>query len=529
MAEKVALSDQITAASRYSSLEQDRNPYLVRARSCAALTIPFVCPPQGFSATSQLPTPYQSLGARGSAILASKLFLTLFPNFPFFNYKIDDLSLEQLGAKKGETEMALAKRERAVVAEIDTAVFRPEASVSLLHLVITGNILLYIPPDPEHRARAFRLDQYVVRRDGAGNLLEFVIQEKIDFTALPPEVQAEVAKLEQFKTREPNSLQPAPLELYTHGYWDETAQNFVVYQEAGGVRIPGSEGTFKKGELPYLALRFSYQPGESYGRSYVEQYLGDLDSLEALSETLVEGSAASARIVFFVDPAGTTSLKVVKDARTGDVRSGRATDVTVLQVQKQQDLAVARAQAEAIEARLSYAFLLHSSIQRNGERVTAEEIRFMASELDDGLGGVYTLLAAEFQLPCVRLFEKRMEKRLKAPPLPTNIVKPIIVAGLEAIGRGHDQRNLQLFVKEVIGTLGSEFAFRYLKPLEFINRSAAAYGLDPTNLIASEAEVEQAEQQAQMQAMIQHLGPQAVQQMGGMAQTAMKAPAAPPQ
>lgn len=417
--------------------------------------------------------------------------------------------------------MALAARERAVNAELETAVFRPAAAVALTHLVVTGNYLLYIPPDPEKRAQGFRLDQYVVRRDPSGTLLEFIIEEKADLASLPEDVRNAIKNTDEFKRDRENSLEPKPVELYTHGYWDEVAQEWVVYQEAGGIRIAGTDGTFKRGELPYLALRFSFQPGEHYGRSYVEEFLGDLDSLEALTETLVEGSAASARILFLVNPAGTTSLKVVSEAKTGDVRSGNANDVTVLQVQKQQDLQVAKAMVEEISARLSYAFLLHSAIQRDGERVTAQEIRFMASELDDGLGGVYTLFSADLQLPAVRLFERRMEKRLGAPKLPDNTVKPIIVAGLEAIGRGHEQRNLQAFMSEILQVLGPELALRYLKPLELITRSAAAYGIDPTNLIPSEEEVQQAEQQAMIQQMLQHLGPAGINQVGGLAKEAV--------
>lgn len=508
-----------TAEGRYSKLEEDRRPFLDRGRECAALTIPSVLPPQGFSATSTLPTPYQSLGARGARTLASKLLLSLFPSVPFYNYRIDDQTLEQLGAGRGDVEKALSSRERAVTSELEICVFRPAAFLALLHLVITGNALVYIPPKQEDRAQVYRLDQYVTRRDAAGNLLEIIIKETLDFASVPAEVAAIIQGLEQYKEAKPG--EDTPVDIYTRIFLQDG--KWYSYQEVGGQVISGTEGTYLKDELPYLALRFATQPSEHYGRSYVEEYLGDLDSLEALSEALVEGSSAAARILFLVDPAGTTSIKVVSTARTGDVRSGRAEDVSVVQLQKAQDLSVAKQQAEEIANRLSYAFLLHSSVQRKGERVTAEEIRYMASELDDGLGGVYTLFAADFQLPAVRLFEKRMEKRLKVAKLPAN-VHPIIVAGLEAIGRGHNQRNLSLFVQDMVTTLTPEIAMRYLNPGELIARGAAAYGVDADGLIKSEDEIMQAEQQAMMMQMIQHLGPNAINQAGSMAGQAMEQP-----
>ena len=525
---EIALAQEITAKQRYEKLSQDRNPFLVRGRECSALTIPAILPPQGFSSSSTLPTPYQSLGARGARTLASKLLLSLFPSIPFFNWRIDSQTLEELGEKRGEIEKLLSKREKATASELELCVFRPAAFTALLHLIVTGNACIYIPPKQGERAQVYRLDQYVVRRDTAGNALEAVILETVDVASLPSEIRDVVAKQDTYKDRDPKTLDPAPVELYTHIYLDETDDQWKVYQEAGGVRIPGTEGSYKKELLPYLFLRFSTQPGEHYGRAYVEEYLGDLDSLEALSETLVEGSAASARIVFMVRPGGVTSLKVVANAKNGDVVSGDADDVQAMQVQKQQDLAVAKSQAEEIASRLSYAFLLHSSIQRSGERVTAEEIRFMASELDDGLGGVYTLMAADFQLPSVKLFEKRMEKRLKVPDLPSDIAHPVIVAGLEAIGRGHDQRNLQMFVKEIVAILGPEVAMQYLKPLEFMARSAAAYGIDTEGLFPTEEELAEQQQQMQMQTLLQSMGPEGLKQMGGLANTALKGSMAPP-
>lgn len=518
---------RITAASRYAALEPDRNQYLDRARDCSKLTIPSIMPPAGHTSSSQLPTPYQSLGARGVRNLSSKLLLSLFPtNTPFFQYKVDDVTLEQLAAKRGDVEKALASRERAVVTEIEKATFRPVAFMSLMHLLIVGNALVYLPHGSDERAQVFRLDQYVCRRDPAGSLLELVIKETLDLASLEPTLRAAVEDTDHFRNAATQATADTltEVDLYTHVELRDG--RFEVYQETCGVVLPGTSGSFTKDLCPYFPLRFSGQPGEHYGRSYVEEFLGDLDSLEALSEALVEGSAASAKIVFLVDPAGATSLQVVATARTGDVVSGRAADVQAMQVQKSADLQVARSQAEAIANRVSYAFLLQSSVQRQGERVTAQEIRYMAAELDDGLGGVYTLLSADFQLPALRIFEKRMSKRLKVPALP-DTVQPVLVTGLQAIGRGQDQRNLQAFSAEVIQILTPEVAFKYINPSEYIARAATGYGVDPNGLVYSAEEIAAKEQQQQQMMMLQQFGPEVLKQGGGMMQQAMASQGTP--
>lgn len=511
----------MSAAERYEELQTDRYQFLQRGRECSLLTIPAILPPAGWSSASRLTTPYQSLGARGVRTLASKLLLSLFPaGTSYFKWSVDDQTLEKLGQQRGEIEKALASRERATMTEVDTSVFRPAAFQALMHLIVVGNAAVHIPMEQDDRAQVFRLDQYVTRRDPSGNLLEAVILERLDILSLPFATQAKIAVTEHWRKRDPKQYSKSEADLYT---WMKLEQDgkWHVHQEVCGVVIDGTEGTYKRDELPYFFLRFSSQPGEHYGRGYIEEYLGDLDSLEALSEALVEGAAASARIIFMVNPSGVTSLKVVAAARTGDTVSGDANDVHVMQVAKGGDLEVAKKQAEEIATRLSYAFLLHSAIQRNGERVTAQEIRYMASELDDGLGGVYTLLAADFQLPTVKVFEKRMVKRLGVQKLPSDLVHPVLVSGLDAIGRGHDQRNLQAFTAEVIQVLTPQIAMQYLNPSEYLKRAAAGYSLDPEGLVRSDQEVQAEQQRQQQMAMMQQLGPQAMQQAGGLAKQAM--------
>lgn len=521
----MSLSDT-QAAQRYADLEAGRDPFLARARDCAALTVPYLMPPAGFSALSKLETPFQSLGARGVRVLASKLLLSLFPpNTPFFRYLIDDQALQDLTRSdemRGTVEQALAAREKAVLSEMEGALFRPAAFVALQHLLVAGNVLLHVPP--RGRVRAFRLDQYVVKRDASGSLLEVVIKEAVARSALPAPARA--ALLGGQDAASAPREEDKDLDLYTH-IRRTREERWEVYQEAEGVTLPDSRGLYPADALPFLPLRLSVQPGEDYGRSYVEEYLGDLDSLEGLMEAIVEGSAAAARVVFVVSPNGTLQLRQFAKARTGDVLAGAADDVGVVQTNRHVDLTVARQQAQDIAQSLAYAFMLNAAVQRSGERVTAEEIRYMAAELDNALGGVYTLLGAEFQLPVVRLFSRRMEVNRKVPPLPDDLIQPQVVTGFQAIGRGYDQQNLKLFVADILQVLGPEMAMRYLKPGEFLKRSAASYGIDPGGLLASDDELAQEQQQTQLMQMVQQLGPQALQQLGGMAQTRMKLDATP--
>ena len=80
---------QNTAKERYETLKQDRQYFLDRARECSELTIPSLIPDEGFTKSSDLYNPFQSVGARGVNNLASKLLLLLLPpNAPFFRLQV---------------------------------------------------------------------------------------------------------------------------------------------------------------------------------------------------------------------------------------------------------------------------------------------------------------------------------------------------------------------------------------------------------------------------------------------------------
>ena len=216
-----------------------------------------------------------------------------------------------------------------------------------------------------------------------------------------------------------------------------------------------------------------------------------------MTRAIVEGSAASSKVLFLVRPNGTTKQNTLAKAPNGAIVQGDANDVTTLQVNKFNDFRVAQETGLRITERLSFAFLLNSSVQRQAERVTAEEIRFMAQELESALGGTYSILSQEFQYPLVELLLDRLEKKKKMPKMPKDTVKPQIVTGLEALGRGQDLNKLAQFL-QYLQPLGPETIASSLNVDDYIDRLGASLGIDTGGLIKT-PEQKQAEQEQMMQ------------------------------
>jgi len=512
----------MTVRSRYEQLVPLREPYLRRARDCAALTIPWMVLPTDNHNGMDLGKPFQSVGARGVNHLGSALLLSLFPpNESFFQYKVEPYLLDKLGAPvREEVESNLRKAEDAMLSEMESSGFRAHANEALRHLVLAGNCCIYWP-SANNRMRVYHIDEYVVVRDSGGEWCELITRECLQPASLDPVTYAHWMSMRPNDTSAEAKAVGATedlAEIYTHVKRTEDGKRYRVQKELCGCMIPGTEASYLVDEVPYIPIRGNVVSGEPYARSHTEDYLGDLQSLEGLSQSIVEAAAAAARILFAVNPAGQTDIEELAGKPNGAYFPGLPEDVKAVQLDKFADMQIAAKSAEALEQRLSLAFLLNTAVQRNGERVTATEIRWVAQELERGLGGMYSLLSQEFQLPIVRLLERRMTSAGKLPKIPKDLVTPSIVAGIEALGRGTDADKLESALTALSTILTPPVLAQYLNPGVTILRYLNAKGLRDDGMIRKADEVAQQNSALQMQQMVHKLGPEVIRQMAQQGQ-----------
>ena len=302
------------------------------------------------------------------------------------------------------------------------------------------------------------------------------------------------------------------VEVYTYVRLDEKSGRWIWHQEALDKIIPNSRSTAPKKASPWLVLRFNTVDGEDYGRGRVEEFLGDLKSLEGLSQALVEGSSAAAKVVFLVSPSSTTKPATLAKAGNGAIVQGRPEDVAVIQVGKTADFSTAAQMAQTLDKRISDAFLVLNV--RQSERTTAEEVRLTQLELEQQLGGLFSLLTIEFLVPYLNRTLLILQRSKEIPNIPKDLVRPQIVAGVNALGRGQDRESLTSFITTIAQTLGPEALMQFINPSEAIKRLAAAQGIDVLNLVKSEQQLQQEAQEAQQQAAQQSLIDQAGQMAG---------------
>jgi hypothetical protein len=366
---------------------------------------------------------------------------------------VDDFMLEKLTKQVGlraQVEKALSKIERAVMSEIEGTAMRPGINEALKQLIVTGNVLDL--PQAERRHPRLPARPIRVQARSLGHVLEIVTHERISPLEVPESIREQCSAAKASRTRRRTSPRATTRSISTRA--SSAADRLEDRAGVCGTSSP-SRRLVPFDKCPWLALRFVTIDGEDYGRGYVEEHLGDLRSLEALQKAIVQASAAAAKVLFLVKPNGSTKVSVLTESESGDVKIGNKDDVTVLQMEKYNDFKVALETRNDLTKALSYAFMLHSAVQRDAERLTAEEIRYMANELEAGLGGIYSTMSQELQLPFVRVLMHSLTMRGRLPP-PENTVRPVVTTGVEAIGRGNDLSSCRTFFKLISRSVGAE-------------------------------------------------------------------------
>lgn len=509
---------EYTAGELYRKRIDERSTYLNEGHRSAKLTIPSVMPDevdyieQDRSTANHLVKPDQSLGARGVNNLAAKLLTTLFPpTSSFFRYVLSEKSKDEAEATATDTselESALARRESRINTEVELQGLRTKLYQVLRHLLIVGNVLAYYLPDGG--MRVIPLNAYTVKRDAKGMLLDLIFVELMDRSVAPDDI------LQMAQEGDPGEEhdERKPICIFTRVLY--VMGRYESWQEVGGMEVPGTREVWKPEMLPFRPLRYTAVDGEDYGRGFVEEYRGDLTAFEQMSRDMKYLSANAAKLVWRMNPNSVMKPRKFLAQPNGGVVVGNEGDLEAMQANKGGDAQVATLQMDRLERALAASFLLNSSFQRNAERVTAEEVRRLAEELEDTLGGVFSLLSQELQLPTALVVEAYL---IRTEPtfhkLPEGSVRIGVVTGLAAIGRNQDLERFRGGLGMVVElSQAMPGIMDYHDEEDVVRRIWTGHGVDTDGLVKDKDEVTQERQQRAQQQSQQTLGEEMAGGMG---------------
>jgi hypothetical protein len=480
-----------TAHACWSDLTSSKDGLMRRVERYASLTIPKICLPEGFDLiTTDQTHDYQSAGAQAVNHLTNKIMLALFrPSAPFFRVQVDQtMKAELQAAKMDEAALApaLAQMERDASRELDARAQRPKLYQVIKHLIVAGNVLLCLHKDG---MRVMGLRYFCVKRDQLGRVIKLVIMEHIKFDELEKDAQAILAGQHSPDTKVNH------YKLITRN----DAGDYEMRQSVNTTDLgPKFQSKWPEDKLPYRVLAWDLADEADYGTGLVEEYAGDLEALSVLSEAVVDGAILGCEYRWMIKGTGATSAKDFSESSNGDALPGDPDDVAAVQGGNPQAITVAQSVLEKYERRIAGGFLMFSAVTRNAERVTAEEVRLTANELETAYGGVYSGLGNTLQGPVAHWLLDANGTSINGTHF-----KIIVITGLDALSRNSDLENLRLALQDMaeIEQLPEGFKLR-------VNWNAVAdyvgqgRGIDLRKFLLSDEQVQAKIEQAQ-QARVQ--------------------------
>lgn len=474
---------------RWDTLEGRKNSLHERNEKYARWTLPYLYPMEG-QESDELDTDLDSVGARAVNHLSNKLTETLFPSYrSFLRLELSEevqAEFEAANVPMAEVDKSLVRGEKGVIRQLDKMSHRTAATMAAKYLIVTGNSLLYYP---DGKTQVYSTRDYCVVRDLSGNVIEIITRDMKAFETFADEVQDQLVAEGKDKKYEPGT----DVTLYTQIKLQDN-NKFKVRQAADMVDLDINENEYARKDLPWIPLAWNLVRGEDYGRGMVEDYRGAFGAIDVLSQALIEGVIGAAALKFLVNPASVVDVAVMNKAPNGSYHSGREGDIVAVKSDKHLDFQQVRVVLEDYKRQIGQAFLLNSEVTRDAERVTAEEIRQDAQELEMSYGGIYSRFSDDWQKQVATITLSRQDIRVGE-----DTIFPVIVTGLDTLSRMGDIDNYRMFIQD-LSMLAAlpESVQMYLKPNEVMTWVGNNRGIDYSKFTKTTEEVQQ-EQRAAMQ------------------------------
>lgn len=473
----------------YEAGKTDRKLYEDRAETYANLTIPSVFRDSSWTSSDTKEDNYcQSFGAMCVKSLVSKIGMSIFPpNASSFKLQspqqaVDDLSQGDSNVEN-DIQKDISEGQNKINKHLEGMNIRRTVFRVLEHLTVVSSCVVERVPNKAFKIHSLR--NIVVELDDMGEEVAICVYEKL--RTLPDGIDI---------PEEKKKTNGEKYDLYTLLYKDEN-DSWIMKQSIDDEPV-GEEKKFTEKSRPFVYLGWLWNSGDAYYRPYVEDYEGDLSSVDTLTKVLTKGALVSSKSITFVDErGGRTRIRDVKKAANGAILQGNAGDVTSYQHGKNFDFQSPERMLDRLEGRLSYAFLLQQGLRRDAERVTAEEIRMISAELENALASVYAVISN-------KIIKRFVEWAMEDLKLKFNALEVKIVTGLDALGRAVESQKLDAYIQR-----GIQFGYvDRIKKGTLATRYADYDNIDTENLLMSDKEY-QAEIQKQQQMLALQQGTQA--------------------
>lgn len=442
----------------------------------------------------------------------AKLQRTLFPdNRAFFAFDVPEQAKIDSGADKTQITKNLDSAVEAVLGMLRSKKLYTTLPAIFENCTVIGNGLVYMGLTKDEPMQFISPADFVWRRTASGCVKELIIREVIaleDITdkELRQVIENDMAIDLSRYTTEDNNLASPPRAVQKYTY--------VIFDDKGNQEISQYVSKFKVGktikrshkEPIFLPLAPDLPIKAQYGVGKVKGAISSILQIRSAAKTWARHNSLIADMKIGVAPSAANAIKAMAKQRTSN-------HVVLQNPADMQLMSWGNVNMQSVDMSYNVAkqdlarvFLMEGATTRNAERVTAEEIRRNAEELNAANSNLLTAYEEQLQLKLVQYcfyhldIENEDGDKLKDVLADLDIK---ILTGTEAIGRVSASDNLAVMLQEaaLVGGL-PEHVLRHLKLNNILTMQSQGRGLPTQEIIKSERELQQ-EQEAQQQALAQ--------------------------
>ena len=504
-----AYEDTNNINSVWNSMEQSKGDLIERSKDYARLTVPSICPFDSAGTTEQEKANVM-IGPRVVNFLAHKLIGTMFPHDrPFFKVKLSpqvefDMSKEVPQKQIDQAKTGIEERGMQVtnvaMSKLDMIQYRPMAVDAAKHLIITGNAVVRRLKD--NKRVVYGVKDFGCFRSLNGEVYDLIVRDTCRFDSLDRDVQDYV------RNYMPGVRDNTTVNLFCR--WRKKGEKWEFTQAVDQTNLSTFSMLAQK-DMPCICLTWTLARGEHYGRGLVEDNIATFNGIDVSTTALLELFGIAADIKFLVNPGSVIDIIELIESKRGSFHYGIEGDITSPNAahSKMADMQALTMAILDWERQLSAAFLMSSGSVRDAERVTAEEIRFYAKEIESAFGGLYSFLSMVWQYQEANWAMAQVQKSLPS------VLQVTITTGLDALSQETALDNLRLSLND-LGLLNAipeemraEISFERIARFIFMNRNLP---LDQFTLTDQEKQAKQQQAVQQQQQLMQQQTDQNVQQ-----------------
>ena len=500
--------DNTQISSVWAAMDLAKGDLVERSKEYARLTVPSICP-QDNSGNTEQEHANVMIGPRVINFLAHKLIGTMFPHDrPFFKVDLNpqvefDLSKEVEQKVIDQQKVDIAARgmqvTKVAMSKLNMVKYRPMAIETAKHLIVTGNATIRRLPDNTRVVYGVR--DFGCFRGLNGEVYDIILRDISRLDGLEPDVQAHVRS--QRVGAKHNDI------VTVYSRWKRDGKRWKFTQAVDDTPMPSFSMIAEK-DFPLIALTWTLAKGEHYGRGLVEDNIAAFNAIDVSTTALLEMFGIAADIKFLVNPGSVIDIIELIKSKRGTYHYGNKDDISSPEIgrQKGQDMQVLASTIERMERSVSQAFLMSSGGVRDAERVTAEEIRFFAKEIESAYGGLYSTMSLVWQMKEAQWAMSQVDESIP------DVLEVKISTGMDALSQETALDSLRMSLsdlgllngvpEDVRGVLSATRIAKFL----FMNRNLP---FDQFTLTDEELQQRAAEQQQQQQALMQMQTQQNVQ------------------